>query len=69
MDVRDGSYRILGSCCWPVNVIVSTLLKIYRGGPYSLLDSLHLALQLHKPFKTLDGLLYNDLISYLDHVF
>jgi len=42
---------------------------IYRGGPYSLLQFLHLALQLHKAFKTLDGLLYKDLISYLDHVF
>lgn len=69
VDVRDESYRILGGCCWPVNVIVSTLLMIYRGGLYSLLDSLHLALQLHKPFKTLDGLFYKDLISFLDHVF
>lgn len=44
-------------------------LMIYREGPYSLLNSLHLALQLQKPFKTLGGLLYKDLISYLDHAF
>ncbi len=49
-------------------MIFSTLLMIYRGGPYSLLDSLHLALQLHTPFNTLGGLLYKDLISFLDHV-